>query len=273
MPTRIDVITIAVADLAHARRFYEQGFGARLRESSDGTLTLSFGANASTFALRAWDALAADAGVAGESSGFRGFTLSYIVDTADGVDDMLARLERHGGVISKPPKGAVWGYSAYVTDPAGHLWKIASSKRKPLLKRGSSADGLAEAVPAKEVPITIGVADMARAKTFYKDGLGLPVKKDYRKFVMFDGGERASGMGMYKREALADDAAVAADGSGFPGFSLTHVVDSRAQVDAALDQAVQAGGQLVRPASNGGGEYGGYFADPDGILWKVAASA
>jgi hypothetical protein len=67
------------------------------------------------------DALADDAGVSAESSGFRGFTLSYIVDRASRVDDVLARVLRSGGEISKPARNALWGYSAYVTDPDGYL--------------------------------------------------------------------------------------------------------------------------------------------------------
>jgi len=255
---RIDSITIGVGDLAAARRFYEGGFGAEVREAPHDTLTLRLGPHASTIALRPWEAVADAAGVPSEGSGFRGFTLSYILDTAEAVDDVLARLERHGGTISKPPKGAVWGYSAYVTDPAGHLWKIASSKLLAGIRRRGAADGA-----PKEVPITLGVADMTRSKAFYKDGLGLPVRKDYRRFVMFAGDEHASDLGMYKREALAADAAVPAAGDGFPGFSLTHVVDSRAEVDAVLRQAAAAGGRVVQPA--------GCFADPDGNLWRVVA--
>lgn len=267
MHPRIDIITIGVHDLASARRFYEAGLGGTVEEHGSDTLTVALGPRASKLVLRPWDAVATDAGVASESSGFRGFTLSYILDTAEGVDEVLESLERHGGVISQPPKGAVWGYSAYVTDPAGHLWKIASSKRRPLFGRKSGS----ATVRPKEVPLTIGVADMSRAKGFYRDGLGLPVKKDYKKFVMFEGDEHASDLGMYQREALAGDAAVAPAGSGFPGFSLTHVAGSPTQVDAVLRQAVRSGGQVVRPPVDGNGAYGGYFADPDGNLWNVMA--
>ena len=136
------------------------------------------------------------------------------------------RAEEHGGKISKQPKNALWGYSAYVTDPDGYLWKVASSKRRPLLGRGESVVANGRPSAAQAVPITIGVGDMKRAKDFYEAGVRLPVKKDYRKFVMFSGEGRTSELGMYKREALADDAAVQAEGSGFHGFSITHVVDS-----------------------------------------------
>ena len=108
-----------------------------------------------------------------------------------------------------------------------------------------------------------GVADIRRAKRFYAEALGLPVKKDYRKFVMLSGGDGTSDLGVYKREALADDAAVSPEGSGFRGFTLTHAVDSEEQVEALLNRVAQAGGTVVRPDC---------FADLDGNLWQVATA-
>jgi catechol 2,3-dioxygenase-like lactoylglutathione lyase family enzyme len=230
MNPQIDEITIAVTELERARRFYEEGLG--------------FGADSSMLALRPWDALADDVGASPESEGFRGFTLSYIVDDAAAVDAMLARAVSAGGVISKPPRTALWGYSAYVTDPSGHLWKIASPKRRPLLARKPSAD-----VPTgpTEVALTVGVADMKRAKEFYAERLGLPIKKDYSKFVSFDGGEGRPDLALYKWEALAKDADVPPAGSGFRGFTLSLAAAHGAQ--------------------------GGYFTDPDGYLWKTTTDS
>jgi catechol 2,3-dioxygenase-like lactoylglutathione lyase family enzyme len=270
MQTKIDVITIAVPDLERARGFYEQGLRATLREGQ-GAVSVRLGGNASELALRPWDSVAADAGVKGDSSGFRGFTLSYIVGSAGEVDAVLERAQRYGGTVSKAPKNAVWGYSAYLTDPSGCLWKVASSKRRPLLGRAETPATGGRTGEPREVPITIGVTDMKRAKEFYSGGLGLPVKKDYRRFVMFGDETGASDLGMYKRDALAGDAAVDPAGSGFRGFSLTHRVGSAERVDALLARAAQAGGTIVKGASgvNGGG-YRGYFADPDGNLWQAS---
>src|SRR5436305_14106426 len=83
MIPKIDVITIGVADLTRAREFYEQGLGRAVREEGNATLGLRLGGNASRLALRQWEAVAFDAGVEPESTGFRGFTLSYILDSAD----------------------------------------------------------------------------------------------------------------------------------------------------------------------------------------------
>src|SRR4051794_1076793 len=132
MTPKVDAITLGVTDLARAQEFYERGFGGTVRPG-DGALTVSLGPGSSRLVLRQWETVAVDAGVEAGSSGFRAFTLSYIVESADDVELVLAGARRHGGRISKPPKNALWGYSAYVTDPSGYLWKIASAKRRPLL--------------------------------------------------------------------------------------------------------------------------------------------
>jgi len=270
MNPKIDILTLGVRDVDQARQFVERGFGAAV-QPEDEALAITLGPNSSRVHLRAWDEVAFDAGVESVSRGFRAFTLSYILESADAVDAVLAGVERHGGRVCKPPKSAFWGYSAYVTDPSGFLWKIASAKRRPLLGRKEPAAGYGQAARPKEVPITIGVADMKRSKEFYRDGLGLQVKKAFgNKFVMFEGQDGTSDLGMYKREALAEDAAVPPEGSGFHGFSITHAVRSPTEVDALLARAADAGGQVVRPAREDGRGYCGYFADLDGNLWQAA---
>jgi uncharacterized glyoxalase superfamily protein PhnB len=78
-------------------------------------------------------------------------------------------------------------------------------------------------------------------------------------------------LGLYPREALADDAQVSARGSGFSGVCLAHNAPSKAQVDAVFAQMVAAGATAVKtPQDVFWGGYSGYVADPDGHLWEVA---
>jgi predicted lactoylglutathione lyase len=119
--------------------------------------------------------------------------------------------------------------------------------------------------------ILIGVADMARSKKFYAEGLGCPIKNDYPQFISFNLGDGSAELGLYKRDALAADAGVSPDGSGFSGVTLHYIVKSSERVDEVLTQAESAGGKIVKPAQKAQWGYFGWFADPDGHLWKVAA--
>ena len=274
MNPTIDIVTLGVSDPERARDFFEGAFGADVSADAK-ALTVNLGPHASRFELRDWDDLATEVGEPAQSIGFRGFTLSYILGSAEDVDRVVGRAEQHGGRVTKPARNAAWGYSAYVTDPSGYLWKIASSKRRPLIGRKRADVSNGHAVTPQEVPVTIGVADMSVAKRFYADGLGLPVKKAFgNKFVMFKGEDGRSDLGMYKRQALARDAAVAPEGSGFRGFTMTYVVESAARVDELLARAAAAGGTIVKPgAGTDRGGYRAYFADLDGNLWHLASNS
>jgi len=121
--------------------------------------------------------------------------------------------------------------------------------------------------------ITLGVSDVNRAKQFYSEGLGCPIEKDYPGFVSFNLGDGSSALALYTWEALANDAGVSLDGSGFRGITLNYIVPSTEQVDDVLAQAERAGGTIVKPAQQAQwGGYFGYFSDPDGYLWKVASA-
>jgi|GEM_PF-3958062 len=73
--------------------------------------------------------------------------------------------------------------------------------------------------------ITPGVKDVSIAAEFYEKGLGFPrldFESDSVAFFTLNG----SWLGLYGREALAEDAQIAAEGRDFNGFSLAHNVHS-----------------------------------------------
>jgi uncharacterized protein len=120
--------------------------------------------------------------------------------------------------------------------------------------------------------ITLGVGDLNRAKQFYSQGLGWPVQVAQGDFVSFRPADGSSTLTLYPRQVLAADAGVAPDGDGFSGITFSYVVRSNERVDAVLAEAEQAGGAIAKPAQEARwGGYFGYFADPDGNLWKVVA--
>ena len=117
--------------------------------------------------------------------------------------------------------------------------------------------------------ITLGVDGMKRAVAFYQEGLGFPRYGDDENVAFFN--LNGTWLGLYGRKALAEDAGVAPEGSGFNSFAIAHNVHSEEEVDAVMAHAVEAGAELVKqPQKVFWGGYSGYFKDPDGHLWEVA---
>lgn len=117
--------------------------------------------------------------------------------------------------------------------------------------------------------ITLGVRDLETAVMFYEKGLGFPRMESPPEVAFFT--LNGTWLGLYGRDALAEDATVPAEGRGFESFALAHNVDSESEVDAVMNQAIEAGAELVKkPQKVFWGGYSGYFKDPDGHLWEVA---
>lgn len=117
--------------------------------------------------------------------------------------------------------------------------------------------------------VTLGVADVAKARAFY-ESLGFKASAACQETITFlDAGGVV--LALFGRDALAEDAAVAASKPGFCGVTLAHNCRSEAEVDRVLADAVAKGALLKRAAHKAfWGGYSGYFADPDGHLWEVA---
>ena len=117
--------------------------------------------------------------------------------------------------------------------------------------------------------ITLGVADLEKSIKFYEEGLGFPKLDSPPEVAFFT--LNGTWLGLYSREALAEDAMVSSEGHGFNSFTLAHNVASEAEVDEVMAQALAAGATLAKPAQKVfWGGYSGYFKDPDGHLWEVA---
>lgn len=117
--------------------------------------------------------------------------------------------------------------------------------------------------------ITLGVRDLAASVKFYEQGLGFPRMDSPPEVAFFT--LNGTWLGLYGRDALAEDAGISPDGDGFRSAALAHNVTREADVDAVVNQAVAAGASLIKqPQKTSWGGYAGYFADPDGHLWEVA---
>ena len=118
--------------------------------------------------------------------------------------------------------------------------------------------------------VTLGVVDLGRSIAFY-EGLGFRRKAKAAKGVgFFQAG--AMTFAVWPADELAKDAnAAAGPAPAFRGVALAWNCRSQAEVDAAIEAARRAGGDVRKPANaTFWGGYAGYFADPDGHLWEVA---
>ena len=124
VPNRISIITLGVADLERSTAFYES-LGWTKSPASMPAITF-FEMQGSVFGLYEWSALADDAKVPAESSGFRGVTLAMNLASVAEVDVVFAEMVAAGATPKVEPHTAFWGgHSSYVADPDGHLWEVA----------------------------------------------------------------------------------------------------------------------------------------------------
>jgi len=130
------IITLGVADVAASTKFYE-ALGFHKSSASEDTITF-LTAGAVVVALFGREALAADADVSAEGTGFRGVTLAMNLESEALVDSTFADWVAVGAFALKAPHATEWGgYSSYVGDPDGHLWEIAHNPYMPLRPDGS----------------------------------------------------------------------------------------------------------------------------------------
>ncbi|MCZ2135467.1 MAG: VOC family protein [Burkholderiales bacterium] len=122
--------------------------------------------------------------------------------------------------------------------------------------------------------ITLGVADLDRATTFYEQVLATSpnTSHDGVRFIELPG----VWLSLYPLDRLAEDVAsgLPAARSAFPGFTLAHNARSEGEVRAICERARSAGARIMtEPESTFWGGFHGYFADPDGYFWEIAYGA
>ena len=131
MQPRLSLVTLGVADIARARKFYTAlGFRASSASTDD---VVFFPAGGVALALFGRRGLAEDANVADSAPVFSGVVLAHNVASEPEVEDVLAHAARAGARITKPAQKAFWGgYTGCFADPDGHLWEVAYNPGFPL---------------------------------------------------------------------------------------------------------------------------------------------
>lgn len=147
MEQRISMVTLAVADLARNRRFYEAGLGWEVVSGeTEGIVCFQLGGMVLALYGRAafaedtglGDTGLADTGLAEDSAPPRqSVALAYNTRSREEVDTVIARAVDVGARLQKPAADAFWGgYSGYIADPDGHLWEIAWNPFSPIGEDG-----------------------------------------------------------------------------------------------------------------------------------------
>lgn len=116
--------------------------------------------------------------------------------------------------------------------------------------------------------ITLGVADLARARSFYtKLGWKAAEENESISFYQMQG----QVLGLFGLSDLAKDQGREGAALGTGAMTLAQNFTTRAEVDSAFAEALSAGAVALKaPEAVFWGGYSGYYADPDGHVWEVA---
>lgn len=136
MKPKINVITLAVADLEKSVTFYRDGLGfpckGILGTEHKGTATEPAGAlgffeltDGLILALYPRSELAKDSNLPPVPESSLEFSIGYLAESRDEVDFIVQQAQAAGATPTDPPHDRPWGiYSGYFKDLDGHLWEI-----------------------------------------------------------------------------------------------------------------------------------------------------
>jgi catechol 2,3-dioxygenase-like lactoylglutathione lyase family enzyme len=131
---RLTLVTLGVADLDTARRFYEKlGWS----QTGPGEGVVFFQSGGMVVGLWSREALAEDSGVE-DSGGWGGVTLAHNVGSPPEVDAVIEEARAAGARIAREPGKTSWGgYAGVFVDPDGHPWEVAHNPWWTLTDDGS----------------------------------------------------------------------------------------------------------------------------------------
>ena len=193
--TSINFITLEVTDVKAAEKFYADAFGltTQLRMHASDTAT----------------------------TGFRGFTISLIVSQPAAVRSLFDSAVAAGATVLKPVDKSIWGVGGVLQAPDGAIWKVATSAKKD---KGPATRDI------DQIVLLLAAEDVGASKKLYVEK-GLRLGKSFGSYVEFATPGSTVGLGLYKRNALAKDAGLPADGSGSHRLVINGDVESFTDLD------------------------------------------
>lgn len=141
MRPKVDVLTLAVADLEQSLAFYREGLGLPTSGvigtewvgddvQPAGAVVMFELSGGLMLCLYPRTELAKDANVPFGPPKSGEFSIGHLVSSRDEVDAMLAQAQAAGAPLTDPPHDRPWGiYSGYFRDPDGHLWEVIWNPR------------------------------------------------------------------------------------------------------------------------------------------------
>ena len=127
---RVSFITLAVAELARARAYYE-ALGWEVESAMEEVAF--YATKGQKFGLFTLEGLAKETGRPVDSLKTGAMTLAQNQPSREDVDAAFAHAVACGATAVRAPFETDWGgYSCYVADPDGHLWEFAHNPFSPL---------------------------------------------------------------------------------------------------------------------------------------------
>lgn len=118
--------------------------------------------------------------------------------------------------------------------------------------------------------LTLAVADIARSRAFYVDGLGWEPIFAGEEVLMFPVADRFI-LSLWSIEGFTAEIGEA-PASGVAPVTLAHNLATPAEVDDVLAEAALLGAPVSAAQHREWGGYSGYFSDPDGFRWEIAVN-
>lgn len=160
-------------------------------------------------------------------SGFRGLTVSLVLDQPSSVDATVAAALAAGGTEVKPVSRSLWGYGGTVAAPEGTVVTVASAQKKDT---GPATSEIQQLV------VQLAVDDVAASTAFYAErGVGTG-RRFGRRYAELDTAPVA--VTLNRRAALAKAAGVPAEGDGAPGVVLQAGTDPFTDPDGVVWEPV-----------------------------------
>ncbi|MBU4263110.1 MAG: VOC family protein [Proteobacteria bacterium] len=122
---RLTVVTLGVADLSKATKFYADILGTPPNTSYDGVTFIEL--PGTWISLYPLENLAKDISpdVPRTRNGFSGITLAHNARSREDVIAIFERARAAGARVMKEPQETFWGgFSGYFADPDGYYWEV-----------------------------------------------------------------------------------------------------------------------------------------------------